>query len=61
MPLPSFLAKPILRIIHPYMRRKEGATFPPIRRNVMPVEAARKQAFDILLAGDPRKPLHDNL
>jgi len=65
MPLPSFLAKPIFHVIYTYMRRKDGATFPPIRRKVTPVEVARKQEFDILLdttlAGDPRKPIHYNL
>ena len=65
MRLPSFLAKPIFHAIYTYMRRKEGAIFPPTRRKVMPVDAQRKQAFDILLdtalAGDPRKPIHYNL
>jgi len=65
MPFPGFLAKPIFHVIYTYMRRKEGATFPPIRRNVALVEDVRKQPFDILLdtalAGDPRKPIHYNL
>ena len=65
MRLPSFLAKPVFHVIYTYMRRKEGATLPPIRRKVTRVDTARKQAFDILLdtalIGDPRKPIHYNL
>lgn len=65
MRLPGFLAKPIFHIIYTYMRRQEGATFPPIRRKVMPVDAGRKQAFDILfdtaLADSSRMPISYNL
>jgi len=65
MRLPSFLAKPIFHILYTYMRRKEGATFPPIRRKVTPVDSARKQAFDAVLdaalVGDSRKPISYNL
>ncbi|HEU0291908.1 MAG TPA: hypothetical protein VFR47_04190 [Anaerolineales bacterium] len=65
MRLPSFLAKPIFHGIYTYLRRKEGATVPPIRRKVTPVDTARKQAFDILfdatLVGDACKPIHYNL
>jgi hypothetical protein len=65
MRLPSFLAKPIFHAIYIYIRRKEGATVPPIRRRVMPVEAARKQAFDILLdtalVGNSRIPVSYSL
>jgi len=65
MQLPSFLAKPIFHAMYTYMRRREGATFPPIRRKVTPVDAQRKAAFDILLdtalAGNTRKPIHYNL
>jgi hypothetical protein len=65
MRLPSFLAKPVFHVIYTYTRRKEGATVPPIRRKVRPVDAARKQAFNILLdtalVGDPRKPISYNL
>jgi len=65
MPLPSFLAKPIFHLIHAFMRRKEGATTPPIRRTVTPVEETRKQVFDMLLdsalIGNPRVPISYNL
>ena len=65
MALPGFLAKPIFHLIYAYMRRKEGATSPPIQRVVTSVEQVRKQAFDILLdtalAGDLRKPISYNL
>lgn len=65
MPLPGFLAKPIFHIIYAVMRRKEGATIPPIRRMVAPVDATRKQAFDILLdtalVGNSSKPIRYNL
>lgn len=65
MQLPSFLAKPTFHLIYTYMRRKEGATIPPIRRKVTSVDSAHKQAFDVLLdtalVGDPRKPITYNL
>jgi hypothetical protein len=65
MRLPSFPAKPIFHGIYTYMRRKEGATFPPIRRRVTPVDTASKQIFDILLdtalAGHPRNPISYSL
>lgn len=65
MRLPSFLAKPIFHIIYTYMRRQEGAAFPPIRRQVRPVDSGRRQAFDVILdaalVGDPRKPISYNL
>ena len=65
MPLPGFLAKPIFDLLYPVLRRRDGATTPPIRRKVTPVDSARKQAFDILLdtalVGDPRIPIHYNL
>ena len=65
MPLPGFLAKPTFHVIYTYLRHKEGATAPPIRRKVVPVDAAHQQAFDILLdtalAGDPRRPISYNL
>lgn len=60
MHLPGFLAKPLFHVIYLFMRRKQGATIPPIRRKVTPVDAARKRAFDILLdtalIGNPRLP-----
>ncbi len=65
MPLPSFLAKPIFRLIYSFMRRREGATIPPIRRKVTPVDETRKYAFDMLLdgalIGNPRVPISYNL
>jgi hypothetical protein len=65
MPLPSFFAKPIFHLIYTFMRRKEGATVPPIRRKVTPVDKARKQTFDMLLdgalIGNPRVPISYNL
>src|SRR5262245_24421759 len=65
MPLPSFLAKPIFHVNYTYLRRKEGATVPPIRRKVTLVDAAHKQAFDILLdtalVGNSQKPMNYNL
>lgn len=65
MRLPGFLAIPAFHVIYLYLRRKEGAMIPPIRRNVMPVDVTRKQAFDILLdtalAGNSRVPIHYNL
>ncbi|HQX14875.1 MAG TPA: hypothetical protein PLA27_00535 [Anaerolineales bacterium] len=65
MPLPNFLAKPIFRVVYTYMRRKEGATFAPIRRVVKPVDLDRQRVFDALLdsalIGDPRKPLDYSL
>lgn len=65
MPLPRFLAKPTFHVIYSYLRHQEGATAPPIRRKVTRVDAARQQAFDILLdtalAGDPRKPISYHL
>ena len=61
MPLPNFLAKPIFRVVYTYMRRKEGATFAPIRRVVKPVDLDRQRVFDALmdsaLIGVRRKPL----
>jgi len=65
MALPSFIAKPIFQLLYPILRRREGATIPPIRRIVAPVDNARKQAFDILLdtalVGDLRRPIIYNL
>ena len=65
MPLPSFLANPIFHLIYTFMRRKEGATLPPIRRKVMPVDETRRQVFDMLLdsalIGNPRVPISYNL
>jgi len=65
MPLPSLLAKPIFHLIYTFMRRKEGATMPPIRRMVMPVDETRKEIFDLLLdralIGNPRLPISYNL
>jgi hypothetical protein len=65
MPLPSFLAKPIFHLIYTLMRRKEGATIPPIRRKIMPVDETRRQTFDFLLdsalIGNPRVPISYNL
>jgi hypothetical protein len=47
------------------MRRKEGATIPPIRRKVTMVDESCKQAFDMLLdsalIGNPRVPISYNL
>lgn len=65
MRLPGFLAKPIFHGIYTYLRRKEGASIPPIRRKVTPVDAARQQAFDNLLdtalASNSSIPIHYNL
>jgi hypothetical protein len=65
MPLPSFLAKPIFHLLYTFMRRKEGATIPPIRRKVTMVDESCKQAFDMLLdsalIGNPRVPISYNL
>ena len=65
MPLPGFLAKPIFHLIYNVMRRKEGATIPPIRRKVTQVDETRKQIFDMLLdsvlIGNPRVPISYNL
>ena len=49
MLLPRFLAKPTFHILYTYIRRKEGATIPPIRRKVTPLDADRKQSCDTLL------------
>ena len=65
MRLPGFLAKPIFHVVYSYMRRKEGAAIPPIRRKVMLLDDARKRAFDALLdaalVGNPRLPIYYNL
>ena len=65
MPLPSFLANPVFHLIYVYLRRREGATIPPIRRKVTPVEFEKKRAFDILLdtalASDSHLPIQYNL
>jgi len=49
MVLPDFLAKPIFHVIYTSMRRREGATIPPIRRPVKRVDEAQRLAFDTLL------------
>ena len=65
MPLPDFLAKPIFHLIYSFMRYREGATIPPIRRKVTQVDETRKQAFDLLLdsalVGNLRLPISYNL
>lgn len=65
MRLPGFIAKPVFRVLYPILRRRQGATAPPIIRKVTPVDAARKQAFDIVLdtalVGNPRLPMKYNL
>lgn len=48
MPLPHFLAKPAFHVIYLVNRRKEGATVPPIRRVVHPVDERQRIAFDHL-------------
>jgi hypothetical protein len=48
MPLPHFLAKPVFHVIYLINRRKEGATVPPIRRVIRPVDEKQRIAFDYL-------------
>ena len=48
MPLPHVLAKPIFHMLYLINRRRDGATVPPIRRIVQPVEEEKQFAFDDL-------------
>ena len=48
MPLPNLFAKPLFHLIYLIDRRKEGATLPPIRRAVKPLEEEKRRAFDHL-------------
>lgn len=65
MRLPAILAEPTFQLIYAYLRKKEGATSPPIKRVITPVNGVRKQSFDDLLqkalTGDPRIPIHYEL
>ena len=58
MRLPGILATLIFHILYTYMRRKDGARFPPIRRKLTRVDYGCQQAFDVLLdatlGADPR-------
>lgn len=65
MPLPDFIARPTFQIIYQIVRRMEGATTPPIRRVVRPVDENRlidfDRLFDAALQRGPNALIHYDL